>query len=242
MSSLSLLAIVAHPDDAELGCGGALCLHTAAGQRTGVIDLSQGEAGTRGSAEERRKEAAEASKILGLSVREQLHLPDGFIIDSPENRMKLIRLIRRYRPQIVLTNTSRDRHPDHGCAAELVTRAAFLAGLPKISTEDVDDRPQIAHRPRALYYFMQGYYHEPDFILDISSVWEKKVAALAAYRSQFHQPAESDNQPQTHISTPAFQKFFRARAQELGFRIGAAYGEAFFSPRSIGIQSLDVLL
>ena len=226
---------MAHPDDAELACGGLLLLEAQAGHRVGVIDLTRGELGTRGSAQLRETEATEASRILGLSCREQLGLPDGFITDTPENRLAIIGVIRKYRPRTVITNTTQDRHPDHGAAAQLVTRAAFLSGLAKIETKD----HQPAHRPDALYYSIQGYYHEPHFIVDISSVWDQKMEALAAYRSQFHQPHTTE--PQTHISTPAFQKFLRARAGELGFRIGVSYGEGFLSPRSIGIRSISDL-
>ena len=239
MEPVSVLAIVAHPDDAEMACGGLLLLEAKRGQRIGIIDLTQGEAGTRGSASIRKKEAEAAAKILGLSCREQLDLPDGFIEDSPTYRLKVIRMIRKYRPQVVVTNALKDRHPDHGAAAKLVTRAAFLAGLPKIETED-NGIAQNAHRPDALYYCIQGYYQKPHFIVDISSVWKQKMNALAAYSSQLYQPNQPE--PQTHISTLAFQKFLHARARTLGFKIGVEYGEGFLSPRSIGIRSIDDLL
>ena len=244
MKPLDVLAIVAHPDDAELGCGGTLLLHAHAGQRTGIIDLSQGETGTRGNAAIRCEEAKQAAKILGLSVRRHLTLPDGFINDTKEERLLLIGLIRHYRPRIILTNPPKDRHPDHETTARLVKNAAFLAGLPKIVTEN-EGKLQEAHRPKQLYYFATLKNRmKTSFIIDISSVFRRKMEALAAYRSQFHQsePSTFSNEPQTYISTPAFQQALHSQHTLAGFGIGAAYGEAFSSLSPVGIASLDALL
>ena len=240
MDPIDVLAIVAHPDDAELGCAGTLLLHAKKGQRTGIIDLTDGALGTRGSVAIRKKEAEQATQILGLSVRRQLDLQDGYIDNSQENKRKVIQIIRKYRPRIVITNALEDRHPDHGHAASLVTEAAFLSGLVKIETRNEQECLQSAHRPKKLYYFLQAYYHEPSVVVDISEVWTQKMEALRAYRSQFQQ-SEKDTGPETYISRPAFQHFLEARARSLGFRIGATYGEGFMTKQLIGIQDLDTI-
>ena len=236
-SKLDILAIVAHPDDAEIGCGGTLLLHAKQKQSVGVVTLTQGELGTRGNAQLRIKEAAAAAAILQLSVNEHLSLPDGFVLDSPENRLRIVEVIRKYTPRIVLTNPKHDRHPDHVAVAHLVAHAVFLAGLPKLKSynQAVEQAP---YRPKALYSFIQFYYNQPHFIVDISSVWNDKLLALQAYQSQFYSTKPS-LEPQTFISTSAYWEFIEARAKTLGFQIGVAYGEGFTCDKHLGVSTLD---
>lgn len=236
---IDILAIAAHPDDVELSCAGTLLAHAARGKTIGIVDLTQGELGTRGSSALRLQEAEAAAKILGLSVRENLGLPDGFFENKPEHQMAVIRAIRKFQPEIVLTNAVQDRHSDHGRAAQLVRESCFLAGLAKVATE-VDGLPQVAWRPKAVYHFIQDYYIEPDFIVDITPFWERKMASVRAFGSQFHNPASTE--PPTPISSPEFAGFLEARAREFGHRIGVTFGEAFTAHRTIGVNSLFDLL
>ncbi len=232
---IDILAIAAHPDDVELSCAGTLLTHAAQGKTIGIVDLTRGELGTRGSAELRLREAGAAAQIMGLAARENLELPDGFFENKPEHQMAVIRAIRKYQPEIVLTNAVQDRHSDHGRAAQLVRESCFLSGLVKIATE-TDGVPQPAWRPRAVYHFIQDYYIEPDFIVDITPFWERKMAAVRAYGSQFHNPDSTE--PLTPISSPEFAGFLEARAREFGHRIGVTFGEAFTAHRTIGVGSL----
>ena len=242
MNNLDVLAIVAHPDDAELSCGGTLLLHALRGDRVGVVDLTRGEMGTRGDSELREKEAKKASKILHLLLREHLDFPDAFIMDTRDNRLRVVEVIRSYRPRIIITNALKDRHPDHSIVAQLVTHAVFLSGLHKLCTNK-GGKAQAAFRPQALYYVMPLYYDEPDFIVDISSVWAEKVKALQAFSSQFYQKGQAGQGglPSPLISTEDFWHFIEARARTLGLRIGAKYGEGFRVPRTLGVKDLDAL-
>jgi bacillithiol biosynthesis deacetylase BshB1 len=233
--NLDILVFASHPDDAELACSGTIARHVAAGKKVGVCDLTHGELGTRGTPELRAEEAKRSSEILGLKVRENLGLRDGYFRNDPESQIVLIKAIRKYRPHIVLGNAITDRHPDHGRASNLIRDAVFMAGLAKIHTEE-DDQPQKSYRPQHLFHYIQNDYIEPDFIVDISNFWDKKIASIKAFKSQFFDPGSSE--PNTFISSPRFLDFIEARAKAFGHRIGADYGEGFTSNRSIGIDDL----
>jgi len=226
---LDILVIAAHPDDAELGCGGTIVKHTALGMKVGILDLTRGELGTRGTAQTRDEEARTASKIMGISIRENLHLADGFFQNDKESQLVIIRKIRQYQPDIILANATSDRHPDHGKAAELAYDSAFLAGLTKIETIDSDGQTQHAWRPKHVYHYIQSAFIQPDFIIDVTNEWDKKMEAIKAYRSQFFDPNSSE--PQTFISRPEFLNFLDARAIELGNIAGVKYAEGFTSHR-----------
>src|SRR5690606_8618051 len=174
-----LLVITVHPDDAELGCAGTILKHIAAGKKVGIIDLTQGELGTRGTAETRREEAAKATELLGISIRENLKMRDGFFRNDEEHQLQVISAIRKYKPEIIISNALRDRHPDHGRAVDLVNDAVFLAGLRKITTQDNGEEQDI-HRPRLLLQLIQDYYIKPDIVVDISDYWEKKIEVIQA--------------------------------------------------------------
>jgi bacillithiol biosynthesis deacetylase BshB1 len=232
---LDILVLAAHPDDAELGCGGTIAKHTSLGKKVGVVDMTQGELGTRGTVEDRRQEAAASAKILGLSVRENLGLPDGFFRNEREHQLAVVRAIRKFQPDIVLANAIYDRHPDHGRAADLTFEACFLSGLSKVITED-GGKPQNAWRPRVLYHYIQSQIIKPDFVVDVSAFWDKKMEAVMAYKTQFHNPASKE--PETYISKPGFLKMLHARATEYGQGIGVEYGEGFTVRRVIGVDTL----
>jgi bacillithiol biosynthesis deacetylase BshB1 len=232
---LDILILAAHPDDAEISCGGTIAKHISLGFKVGVVDLTHGELGTRGTASIRDQEAADSSKILDLSVRENLGLRDGFFRNSEEDQLKVVRAIRKYQPEIVLTNAIYDRHPDHGRASDLVYEACFLSGLAKVETKE-NDKPQTAWRPKSVYYFIQSQYIQPDFVVDVSDFWEKKLESLRAYKSQFYDPQSKE--PETFISNPGFLKLIEARGHEMGYAIGAKYGEGFTVRNLIGVNNL----
>ncbi|QHT72262.1 bacillithiol biosynthesis deacetylase BshB1 [Rhodocytophaga rosea] len=236
---LDILAIASHPDDVELSCAGTLLLHKSLGHKVGVIDLTRGELGTRGTPETRKEEAAEASKLLSLDVRENMNFADGFFQNDRFHQMELIAAIRAYQPEIVLLNAIEDRHPDHGKGAQLEVDACFLSGLKKIITYR-DNQLQEAWRPKAMYHFIQDRYIKPDFVVDITSYWEQKVAAIRAYKTQFYDP--NSPEPNTYISSPEFVDFLSARAQEWGHSIGVKYGEGFTKARQIGVRNLFDLI
>lgn len=233
---LDILVLAAHPDDAELGCGGTIAKHIKMGKKVGVVDLTKGELGTRGSVEVREKEASEASKILGLTIRENLALPDGFFSNAPEYQKEIIKVVRKYQPEIVLANAIRDRHPDHGKAATLIYDACFLAGLIKIDSLDEQGVKQEPWRPKVVYHYIQSQFIEPDFIVDVSGVWDKKMEAIRAFKSQFFDPNSAE--PQTYISSPNFMRMIEARGIELGHAMGVQYGEGFTVRNYIGVNSL----
>lgn len=237
---LDILVIAAHPDDAELGCGGTIAKHISRGFKAGIVDLTRGELGTRGTPEIRAKEAEKAAKILGLSIRENLALPDGFFQNDPENQLKVIRVIRKYQPDIVLANAIEDRHPDHGRAARLVNDACFLAGLLKIQTFAEDGQPQLPWRPRVLCHFIQARYIKPDIVVDISDFWPQKEAAFMAYESQMYNP--DSKEAFTYIASKEFLELVKARAVEFGNAIGKQYGEGFTMGRIPGIDLLSNLI
>ncbi len=236
---LDILAIAAHPDDVELGCAGTLLVHLRAGRKVGVIDLTRGELGTRGSAAQRDQEAADASRVLGLSVRENMGFADGFFENNREHQLKLIAAIRRYQPEIVLTTAVEDRHSDHGRASKLVSDSCFLAGLVKIETTDGGKR-QAAWRPKAVYHIIQDRLLVPDLVVDVTDVWAQKIESIRAYKTQFFDP--NSQEPETHISKPDFLNFIEARALELGHSIGVKYGEGFTKERNLGVRNLFDLL
>lgn len=237
---LDILVLAAHPDDAELGAGGVLAGHIAKGRKAGIVDFTRGELGTRGTPENRASEAAEAAKILGLSIRENLGLADGFFKNDEEHQRQVIRAIRQYQPEIVLTNAIYDRHSDHGRGAELASDSCFLSGLAKIETVDAQGNPQKAWRPKAVYHFIQSQFIEPDFVVDITPHWETKVKAIRAFKSQFFDPTSKE--PVTYISTPEFLNMVESRAIELGHAIGVKYGEGFTVRRYPGVSDLFNLL
>jgi len=232
---LDLLVFAAHPDDAELGCSGTLLKHIAAGKKVGIIDLTRGELGTRGTAETRDAETKESSKILGLHVRENLGMRDGFFQNDEEHQLRIIEMIRKYTPQIVFCNALHDRHPDHGKASDLVNAACFLAGLPKIKTE-IKGQSQQAFRPNLLLQYIQDRYIEPDILVDISDFWDLKMKCIRAFKTQFFDP--NSQEEQTYISAPTFLKVVEARSRELGKAIGAEYAEGFTSRKLLGIDNL----
>lgn len=237
MTKLDLLVIAVHPDDAELGCSGTILKHLAMGYKVGIVDLTRGELGTRGSAEIRDEEAAASAKILGLTTRENLGFPDGFFENNKAYQLKLISAIRKYQPEIMITNAYYDRHPDHGRAGQLTEDAVFLSGLRKIETFDADGNPQIAWRPKLLLHFIQDHYIKPDIVIDVTEHWDKKLESIYAFGSQFHNP-EWKNEPQTYISSPEFIQIIEARAREFGKAINVKYAEGFTSRSLLGVNSL----
>jgi len=236
---LDILVLAAHPDDAELGCAGTLASHIAKGHKAGIVDFTKGELGTRGTAEDREAEAASSASILGLSVRENLCLEDGFFQNTRESQLAVVQAIRKFQPEIVLTNAIKDRHPDHGRGAQLAYDSCFLSGLIKVETEDQGVQQQ-AWRPKAIYHFLQSEFIEPDFVVDISDYWEVKMKSIMAFKTQFFD--SKSKEPETYISKPGFLRMVESRANELGHSIGARYGEGFTISRRPGIKSLFDLL
>ena len=235
MLKLDILVIAAHPDDAELGCSGTIAAQVAKGHKVGIVDLTHGEMGTRGTPELRLQEAANATQILGLAARENMGFKDVFFQDDTEHQLKLIQVIRKYQPEIVLANAVTDRHPDHGKGASLATNACFMSGLTKIETWQ-DGNKQAAWRPKFVYHYIQNNYIQPDFIVDISEHWDTKVKSIAAFGSQFFDP--KSNEPASFISSPEFLPFIESRAREFGHRIQVKYGEGFTVERYIGVADL----
>ncbi|MEZ4799502.1 MAG: bacillithiol biosynthesis deacetylase BshB1 [Flavobacteriales bacterium] len=227
---LDILAIAAHPDDVEISAGGTVLKSIAQGKKVGIVDMTMGELGSRGSGELRLVEAANASKILGVVARENLRLADGFFKDDKESMLKMIDAIRKYKPEIVLTNAPSDRHPDHGRASKFVRDACFYSGLRRIETEHE------YWRPKAVYMFNQDYYNKPDFVVDVTEFWDKKMEALMAFSSQFFDP--SSKEPKTPISGEEFFDFLRSRAMEFGRPAGYLLAEGFIVERAIGVKDL----
>jgi N-acetylglucosamine malate deacetylase 1 len=237
---LDILVLAAHPDDAEISCAGTIARHVAMGYKVGIVDFTKGELGTRGTVQIRAAEAAESAKILGVSIRENLGLSDGFFQNDPTHQLAVIQAIRKYQPTIVLANAVHDRHIDHGKGASLAYDACFLSGLVKIETVDVDGKKQEPWRPSVVYHYIQSLYIEPDFIVDITDYWEKKVEAIKAFKSQFFDP--ESNEAETYVSNPGFVKMLEARAIDWGYAIGVKYGEGFTTRRYPGVKSLFDLL
>jgi bacillithiol biosynthesis deacetylase BshB1 len=236
---LDLLVFAVHPDDAELSCGGILLTEKNNGKTTGVVDLTQGELGTRGTIETRKMEAEAAAKILRLDVRENLQMADGFFTNDEAHQRKIIATIRKYRPEIIFCNAPSDRHPDHGRSAQLVEDASFLSGLVKIKTS-VDGKLQEPWRPKYVFNFIQDRYLAPNFVIDISDVMEQKLEAIKAYGTQFNSP--NLNEPQTYISTPDFLDSIIYRSKMMGKMIGVKYAEGFISSKMIGFSNFDAFI
>lgn len=237
---LDILVFSSHPDDAELGCSGTLISEIQRGKKAGIVDLTQGELGTRGTIETRYQEAADAARIMGLSVRENLKMRDGFFRNDEEHQLQLIKVLRTYQPEVVIANILEDRHPDHGRGGWLAYDACFLSGLRQVKTMDDNGNEQEKWRPKMLLHYIQDRFYEPNVIVDISHVWEQRMEAIKAYRTQFMPDASTD--PQTYISSPEFVESLTARARLLGKRIGVKYAEGFVSKKSIGIKNLDALV
>lgn len=238
---LDLLVMTVHPDDAELGAGGTIAKYVAEGKAVGIIDLTRGELGSRGTAETRAQESAAASEILGVAVRENLGLRDGFFANDEESQLVIIRALRKYCPEIVITNAFEDRHPDHGRASMLVNDAIFLSGLRRIETLDENGVTQEAYRPRLQLQLIQDKYIEPDILMDITPFWNIKEESILAYKTQFNSLNEKDG-PQTYISNPDFMESTRARAREFGRSIQVQYAEGFTSRKILGVQDLFELI
>lgn len=232
---LDILVFAVHPDDMELGCAGTVAKHISKGYKVGVVDLTQGELGSRGSIEIRAKEAKKASAILGISYRHNLKMEDGFFQHNKSNQIKIIEQIRSLKPKIILANAISDRHPDHGKAAKLISEACFLAGLIKIETH-YNNHKQNPWRAKAVYHYIQDYYIQPDFVVDISSEMELKMKAIKAFESQFYNP--NSKEKETPISSQNFLESLYARAREFGRPIGATFGEGFTKERHLGIDNL----
>ncbi len=228
--NLDVLIFAAHPDDAELSMGGTIAKLTSNHFKVGMIDLTRGELGTRGSAETRQKEAFQAAIVLKAAVRENLQIPDGDIQNNKENHMKIIMTIRKYKPKIIFSPYFNDRHPDHIDTSRLIKRAMFSTGLTKVKTFD-KEVAQEAYRPQKLYYYMQTYTFEPSFIVDVTEDFEIKMKAIKCYSTQFHNPKNTE--PETFISRPEFINYIESRSQFYGFQIGKHYGEPFYCEEKI---------
>ncbi|MAX79525.1 MAG: bacillithiol biosynthesis deacetylase BshB1 [Crocinitomicaceae bacterium] len=236
---LDILVLAAHPDDAELGCSGTILKHIKQGKKVGVVDFTRGELGTRGSAEIRDQEAADSSKILGLSARHNLRMADGFFEYTKENQLLIIEQVRRFQPDVILINAENDRHPDHGKASKLASDAIFLSGLRKVPTT-WEGQEQEAWRPKSIYRYIQDYYVTPDLVVDVTDEWETKMKSVMAFKTQFYDP-ESD-EPESPISSKEFLQQIEGRAIQYGRLIGAKYGEGFTTQRPVGVHNLLDLL
>ena len=236
---LDILAFGAHPDDVELGCGATIAKEISLGKKVGVVDLTRGELGTRGSAELRDKEAAKAAEILGVEVRENLGFADGFFLNDKAHQLEIIKMVRKYQPEIVLCNAIDDRHIDHGKGSQLVSDACFLSGLIKIQTV-VDGVIQDKWRPKQVYHYIQWKNIEPDFVVDVSGFITIKEKAVLAYSSQFYDP--KSNEPETPITSKNFTESVIYRAKDLGRLIGVEYAEGFTAERYMAVESLDKLI
>lgn len=241
---LDILAILAHPDDVELCCAGTLLAQIALGKKVGIVDLTKGELGTRGNPEGRIIEANNAAQILGISIRDNVGLSDGFFKNDEAHQKAIIPYIRKYQPDIVITNAIDDRHPDHPRAAELVKESCFYSGLRMIKTYDENGNEQEAWRPKQVFYAIQDRYIKPDFVVDITPYFETKTKAMLAFESQFFvaKYQESSDEPQSYISSPEFINFIRSRAEEFGHAIGVKYGEGFTTYRQLGVADLSAFI
>jgi bacillithiol biosynthesis deacetylase BshB1 len=236
---VDILAFGAHPDDVELGCGGTLAKLIAEGKSVAIVDLTKGELGTRGTAETRKYEAEKAAKILGIHFRENLEMKDGFLLNSEEYQMKIVKTIRKYQPEIILANAIDDRHPDHAKAAKLVSDASFLAGLVKIETA-IDGVEQNTWRPKHLFHYIQWKHIAPDFVMDISDFMDKKIEACLAYSTQFYNP--DSEEPITPIATKDFLESLTYRAQDLGRLSGVGYAEGFTTEKLIAFKNFSGII
>jgi bacillithiol biosynthesis deacetylase BshB1 len=236
---LHILAIAAHPDDIELSAAGILIKHARMGQAVGIVDLTMGELGTRGTPELRLQEAQDAAQIMGIAVRENARMRDGFFKNDEEHQLKLVQYIRKYQPDIIIANALEDRHPDHGKGGRLIADACFLAGLRKIVTT-YEGKQQEAWRPKRVFHMIQDRFIEPSFIVDITDTMDAKMESVKAYKSQFHDP--NSNEPMTYIASQGFLDNIVNRASQLGKQIGVRYAEGFVCENVPGIADLDQLL
>lgn len=236
---LDILAFGAHPDDVELSCGATIAKEVALGKKVGIVDLTRGELGTRGSANIRDKEAEDAANILGVTVRENLEFADGFFTNDKKHQLEVIKVIRKYQPDIVLCNAIKDRHIDHAKGSNLVSDACFLSGLLKIETK-LDNTNQEKWRPKHVYHYIQWENIKPDFVIDVTNFIEKKQEAIAAYKSQFYNP--NSNEPETPISSKNFTESVLYRSRDLGRLIGKEYAEGFTTERYLAVDSLQNLI
>ena len=237
---LDFLAFGAHPDDVELGCGATIAKLVSQGKKVGIVDLTRGELGTRGSAEIRTKETKEASKILGITIRENMGFKDGFFRNDKEHQLKIIQVIRKYQPDFVFCNAPDDRHIDHPKGSQLIVEASFLSGLTKINTDDSLGNAQMQWRPKNIYHYIQWKNLDPDFIFDVSGFHNTKMDAVKCYSSQFYDPKSKE--PETPISTKNFMNFVQSRANDFGRLIGVEHGEGFISNRKLGFSSFEELI
>ena len=237
---VDILAIGIHPDDVELSCSGTLLRHGSQGKTFGILDLSRGELGTRGTAEIRLQEAEAASQILGSAFRKILDIPDGLFVNTPDQWLKIVRIIRMHQPEIVLCNAPDDRHPDHGRAAKMVLEACFYAGLAKIETTDDRGALQEKWRPKAVYHYIQDKFLEPDFVVDVTPFVPKKMDSIKAFRSQFYDPGNGE--PNTPISGKDFLDFIEAKMRVFGRPINAEFAEGFICARTPGVDDLFQLV
>ena len=233
--NIDILIIAAHPDDAELCCAGTILKHVDQGHSIGMIDLTEGEMGTRGTREIRVEEAQKSAEILGLKFRENMSFKDYFFKNDLEHQEAIVKKIRKYKPRIILTNAISDRHPDHAKASQLVVDSVFLSGLRKFETQN-DGKSQPAFRPDQLFHFIQNNYIEPDFVIDISGFWDKKKESIMAFKSQFYDP--NSDEPESFISSKEFFHFIEGRHREMGHKIGVEFGEGFTSSKKLGMKSL----
>ncbi len=238
---LDLLAFGVHPDDIELSCAGTLLVEKNNGKNVGIADLTRGELGTRGTAETREEEASNSAKILGVDFRENLDMADAFFKNNEENQRRIITVLRKYQPEIILCNAIEDRHPDHGRAAQLVSDSCFLSGLRKIETFDGIEK-QDAWKPKFILNYIQDTYMTPNFVVDISDVIEKKLEAIRAFKTQFFNGSGDDSEPRTYISTPEFLESVINRTKMYGKMIGVKHAEGFISQKMIGLKTLDALV
>lgn len=232
---LDILAIGVHPDDVELSCGGTLLKHIALGKTCGILDLTCGELGTRGSGELRLIEAQDAAKILGVSVRDNLKMADGFFKNDQEHQLQIITKIRQYQPEIILCNAITDRHPDHGRSSQLVSEACFYSGLVRIETQ-LNGTKQAPWRPKNVYHYIQDRHIKPDFVVDVTPFFDKKMEAIKAFKSQFYNP--NSTEPESPISMKNFFDFLEGKMRILGRDAGFEYAEGFTTERVIGITNL----
>lgn len=237
---LDVLIFAAHPDDAELACSGTIAKLVAEGKKVGVVDLTRGELGSRGTAELRDQEAADSSKIMGLHARENLRFRDGFFVNDEAHKLAVAQKIRKFRPEIVIANAPFDRHPDHGRGSTLVRESFFLSGLRRIETFGEDGQPQEAYRPKRIFYYIQDHHLEPSFVVDITPYYDTKLASIKAFSSQFFDP--NSKEPKTYISSEDFWDFLEARARHMGHLVGVTFGEGFISDTPLKIDSpLDLI-
>lgn len=234
-SKLDILAFAAHPDDVELAASGTLMKHIHNGAKVGIVDLTEGDLGSRGTVEDRYRESDAAGKIMGIHARVNLKMRDGFFEINEANKRLIIEQVRRFRPKVVLANAISDRHPDHGRASKLVSEACYYSGLRMIKTE-WEGEEQVAHRPDAVYHYIQDYFIEPDLVVDITPFFGRKIEAIKAYKSQFYDP--DSKEPETPISGKDFFDFIEGRMIEFGRPMGAQYAEGFTVERYPGVENL----